>query len=318
MELESAVEEGPTEGVDDELQAPHEASHEDLKAYLKNAKERESGVEEEGEATQPNIAADHDDPSDTPPKPEKKETDPKTPPSQDSELKAAKERIERQQAQIQQQERYIKERSTEVGTLRKSLREKEAEVRELQRVAEEEGNLGEAMELRDTAKSLKAKGDQLDDEAERLEKVRVAHEIIPKFLEPYEFDLPAIKEELIEAGLKEGAAQHFIDNIYEAAHPETTVWLGKLAFTKKVLKRVLQRGLELQEENERLKAKAKNRGEQVVNGIRGALSSQPMLSSGSSSANNSDRAPKGDPSTWSNEEIKTYLKKHSTKKHGTD
>lgn len=309
MTIEAAVDSGPTEGGDDDLQEPHEASLEDLDEYLKDAVEKESKGDSESATTQPAKAADQQNSSEPPAEGEKK-TDPASKKAEDFDPEKAKEQLAKQQKQIEQQELFIKERSTEIGELRKQVRERNARLKELADAAEAEGNHREAAEIDRKREELKSKDSELRVEAERLETIDTFNKLIPKYCKPEEFNLPAMKEELVEAGLSQAVAQKFVENIHEACHPETAIWLGKLAFTKQVLKRVVDRALELQTENEQLKTKSKNRGEQVLNGIKGALSAAPTMTAASASANNPDRTPSGDPSTWSLAQIDAYLAKN--------
>lgn len=296
MEYSEAVDEGTSELNDDGLVEITEATDADLEAYLQADQENEAeeSPAHPEEVSEPAPAMEKQEPAK-----EELVADAPRPPTA--------EELEAVTARLAQAEKYAKQRGTEIGELRKALRESIAEKDALARELELD-NPREAARLDRLIDAEKAKEFNLQKEEERINRVQDAYETVPRYVKPEEMDVEAIKTELLQDGLPPEWVGQFVPNMFEQALPETIIHLAKRAYYGKIIRVLVP---ELQKRDAliaELQSKSRGKGENILNGIKKAMSSPPPLTTASSASQIPGRSPSIDPTAMSDAELDEYLR----------
>lgn len=295
------VDAGPTEGGDDNQVSVEEATHDEIKSALAEAMaSEESETDPQPEQAEPVEKQKRTEPAKLDPPKEEKQAEP----ARDFAAENAKLR-----AQLKQSEDFSKRRSTELGEARKEIKQLLAD-----RIARakdvEVDNPREAARLDREVEQLRQKDQALESEEDQVAQMREAMEILPRFLKPEEMDIAAIKQELLEDGLPADYVEQFAQNPIMRTRPDTLIHLTKRALYGKALRQIIPQLQAVTQERDELKAKLGKAGENVVNGIKGALKKPAPVTASSSAADSSDREPDLDPTKMSDAEIKAYLANH--------
>lgn len=239
----------------------HEASEEDINAFLENA---ENADLEAAPPAEQNEKAPEDKTEEEKPDEAKAEQD----------LAAKQEALARQ---LQGLELLMKRRTSEIAALKKQL----AEYAQANREGLDELYLespSEAVERTLRAKQAEAQIAQLSQEEQQLVQSQQAQALLNHYVGPDGFDGEGIAQVLRDDGLPEDFVQRFVQNPYTAALPETLIHLAKRAKERRELVTVKSQAQELAMYVQRLMEEQKQAPNKVLSNIQNAMKAGPSIS----------------------------------------
>lgn len=267
------------------------------------------------------IPSDDSDANDLPQPEQGVVNDPATPPSGDTppdpkfvkpeELpkQPTPEEYEQIKNRLEEQRKFLDRRSQEIGELRK---QKSDLIAQLQAKAAEleYDNPREAARYDRAIEEARQSEQRLATQQLEAQRLHEAVTIVPKYVKPEEFSIEDMILELKEDGVTNADfIERFKENPYKTQYPETLIHLAKRAHYGKHLRTLVPLMRNMHEENQRLKEQIKNKGEQVMRGIKKAVNSAPPITTNGSATANSNKAKASeDPSLLSDAELEAYLK----------
>lgn len=251
-----------------------EATDEDLEAYLSRDEDSEDFEEEDQ-------TGEGEDEEESEPLAEKKETAEATQTDSNEqkapeveELRAKNEKLSRQ---LETTEAFVQRRNNEIGDLRKKLTEYKEKLEanlEMKHIEDPKGAMKDTLELEKIESSL----DELNTEEEANSNFVIAQKFIAKNLKEDEMDVDAMCAVLEADGANPEYIRMFRANPIQSARPTEIVQLGKRASERARLAKAVGFLRNLYEENQALKAAAKQNPKKMLNRIQKNLASSPGLS----------------------------------------
>ncbi|MBP9838883.1 MAG: hypothetical protein KBC84_09230 [Proteobacteria bacterium] len=186
--------------------------------------------------------------------------------------------IEDYQRELDDQRKFNERRSSELGQLKLEFRKVIAEKEELIKKLEYDSPV-EAMRAEKELERLKE-----DQEAIESEDIRIANEsrflaTVPKHVKREEFDVNAIKEELLMDGAKPEHVENFMRNISQQ-DPALVINMAKRAYYASALKKLVPITQALLKEKETWGKKSATQGERIARSISQELKRPKTLTSG--------------------------------------
>lgn len=185
-------------------------------------------------------------------------------------------RIRQQEERLEHQRLMIERRSTELGHLRGENRKLMSQLQEKQRDLEDD-NPVEAMRVERKLEQL-----EKDDEALQVEQERLAAEanfmrIVPRIVKPDEYDERAIRATLADDGLSDKDINDMLATLPQQ-DPGMVVNLIKRAHREKALKNLVPYTKSVIKENEELRKKLGEQGNDIARSISKELNKPKTIS----------------------------------------
>ena len=291
MEGESV--ETTQEGTSQEFVELHEASDEDIEAFL-NAPE----LDEQPEVEQPQADPEAGTEQESDPLPEQ----PNKP-----EAQVSREDYEALRKRVEGQELLLKRRTSDLAEVKKQLREF---------IQQNTQNLDEQWLESPTQAYAKArqvemaqqKLQEAEAEEEALTNAHQAQVLLQHHVGQDNLDMEAIAQSLAEDGMPQEFVQTFVRNPYQAALPETLIQLAKRASAEKKVRAMEQALQQLVPYTKQLLEERKALPQNVLKNVSSALRQSPQVtgSAGGTGQIGGNRAV--DPSLMSDSELDELLK----------
>lgn len=287
---EVTQQEGPTQ---EELVDVHEASDEDLKAYL----EREAALDSESEEQQPQAEPQQEQKQEAE---QPKETPVAEPPKPQTDYQAI-------QKQLEGLELHTRRRVSEFGEVKKQLRQFIDNASQ----GLDEKFLESPTQALAQARQIEAAQQKLQEteaEEQSLINAHQAQVLLHHHLGADGVDLDAIGESLASDGLPQEFIQSFKANPYQAALPETLVQLGKRAAAEKKVKQMEAALAQLVPYTQKLLDERKNLPQNVLGKVQSALKQSPQVTGSAAGTGQVSGTRAVDPTQMTDEEIAEFLK----------
>lgn len=291
MEGESV--ETTQEGTSQEFVELHEASDDDIEAFL-NAPE----LEDEALVEQPQADPEAGTEQESDPLPEQ----PNKP-----EAQVSREDYEALRKRVEGQELLLKRRTSDLAEVKKQLREF---------ITQNTQNLDEQWLESPTQAYAKArqvemaqqKLQEAEAEEEALTNAHQAQVLLAHHVGQDNLDMEAIAQSLAEDGMPQEFVQTFVRNPYQAALPETLIQLAKRASAEKKVRAMEQALQQLVPYTKQLLEERKALPQNVLKNVSSALRQSPQVtgSAGGTGQVGGNRAV--DPSLMSDSELEEFLK----------
>jgi hypothetical protein len=283
------------QGTSPEYVELHEASDDDISAFLEGAPNRESAQPQ----AEPQQQAD----------PVKQETQAEPPQEEPKPQDAvvSKEELEAIRRQLEGQELLLKRRTSEIGELKRQFREF---------VEQKSQNLDEKF-LESPTEALKQarqvemaqqKLQELEAEEQNLTNVHQAQVLLAHHVGPDGLDAEAIAQSLSDDQMPQEFIQSFLKNPYQAALPETLIQLAKRASAEKKARQMEEALQQLVPYTQKLLEERKQLPQHVLKNVQSALRQAPQVtgSAGGTGQLGGNRAV--DPALMSDQELQEFLK----------
>jgi hypothetical protein len=283
------------QGTSPEYVELHEASDDDISAFLEGAPNRESAQPQ----AEPQQQAD----------PVKQETQAEPPQEEPKPQDAvvSKEELEAIRRQLEGQELLLKRRTSEIGELKRQFREF---------VEQKSQNLDEKF-LESPTEALKQarqvemaqqKLQELEAEEQNLTNVHQAQVLLAHHVGPDGLDAEAIAQSLSDDKMPQEFIQSFLKNPYQAALPETLIQLAKRASAEKKARQMEEALQQLVPYTQKLLEERKQLPQHVLKNVQSALRQAPQVtgSAGGTGQLGGNRAV--DPALMSDQELQEFLK----------
>lgn len=241
----------------------HEASDDDLTAFLENADKAdvEAAPVEESKAAEP-------------------ETEEAEQPKADDPTAALAAKVEQMQKQLQGQELLIKRRTSEIADLKQRL----APYLNIKKEQLDELYLdspSKAMELQLAKQQAETKFQELSQEEQQLQNQAQAQALLAQHAGPDGFDVETIAQALLSDGLPQEYVQAFVQNPYAAALPETLIQLAKRGQAEKQAKQYQAVATELAYYLQKMMEEANQAPNKVLANIQNAMKAGPQVTASS-------------------------------------
>lgn len=275
----------------------HEASDEDISAFLENADKFDSQAEGEDEQAEP--AQQTQTEAVEPPKEEPKE-EPKV------EQAVSKQDIEALKKQLDGQELLIKRRTSELGELKRQFQQF---IEQTQKTLDEKFYESPTQALADARKIEMAqqKIKELDAEEQSLTNSHQAQVLLAHHVGTDGFDVEAISESLAADGLPGEFIEHFKRNPYQSTLPETLIQLAKRAQAEKKVRQMEEALNQLVPYTQKLLEERKQLPQHVLKNVHSALRQSPQVTASAGGTGQVQSGKTVDPSSMTDAEIKEFL-----------
>jgi hypothetical protein len=291
MEGESV--ETTQEGTSQEFVELHEATDEDIEAFL-NADD----TTEEAPVEQPQ--------ADPEAKTEQK-SDPLPEEQQKLQAQVSREDYEALRKRVEGQELLLKRRTSDLAEVKRQLREF---------ITHNTQNLDEQWLESPTQAYAKArqvemaqqKLQEAEAEEEALTNAHQAQVLLEHHVGQDNLDLEAIAQSLAEDGMPEQFVQSFVRNPYQAALPETLIQLAKRASAEKKVRAMEQALQQLVPYTKQLLEERKALPQNVLKNVSSALRQSPQVTAAAGVSGQASGNLTVDPSLMSDSELEEFLK----------
>jgi hypothetical protein len=281
------------EGPNQEYVDLHEASDEDIAAFLEGADARESQAQVEQPQAEPTAKTEQ---KAEPPEEEADEED----------LTVSRKELEALQKQLNGLELLNKRRTSELAEVKKQLK---------QFVQTNGQNLDE--EFLESPTQAFAKARQIEMAQQKLQEVEAeeqalanaqqAQVLLAHHVGPDKLDVEAIAQSLVEDGMPQDFVQRFVSNPFQAALPETLIQLAKRANAEKRVRQMEQAMQQLVPYTQRLLEERKNIPQNVLKNVSSALRQAPQVT-GSAGGTGQVGSRPVDFAQMSDQELREFLK----------
>jgi hypothetical protein len=311
METENTSDtEGVTQTEETETVEIHEASDEEIKAFLNQATGDET---EEAEQDVPQTESEADTAQETadPVEEESQEEPPPQEATSTPEASAREAQLEAEAARLRQQmeaqRRFIERRSTDYGELKKYNHQRIAQLSEnLEEMLLENPVEGHKrlLEIQEREKA----NEQADHEINLLQTRQKSQEVLSTHLKPTDWDAEGMLKALESDGVSPAYINAFRRDPLGVAQPDTIIQLAKRAKAESLLMQVVQHYKALKKEADGYKSKLKAMPTDIARKIDEVGRRSPMVSAKTGTSKPRAGTPEStDPSTWSDEQVKAFL-----------
>jgi hypothetical protein len=291
MEGESV--ETTQEGTSQEFVELHEASDDDIEAFL-NSSESEEQVPVEQPQADPEAQTEQK--SDPLPEEQKK-----------PQAQVSREDYEALSKRVEGQELLLKRRTSDLAEVKKQLREF---------ITQNTQNLDEQWLESPTQAYAKArqvemaqqKLQEAEAEEEALTNAHQAQVLLEHHVGQDNLDLQAIAQSLAEDGMPQEFVQTFVRNPYQAALPETLIQLAKRASAEKKVRAMEQALQQLVPYTKQLLEERKALPQNVLKNVSSALRQSPQVTAAAGGTGQAGGPRSVDPSLMSDSELEEFLK----------
>jgi hypothetical protein len=291
MEGESV--ETTQEGTSQEFVELHEASDDDIEAFL-NSSESEEQVPVEQPQADPEAQTEQK--SDPLPEEQKK-----------PQAQVSREDYEALRKRVEGQELLLKRRTSDLAEVKKQLREF---------ITQNTQNLDEQWLESPTQAYAKArqvemaqqKLQEAEAEEEALTNAHQAQVLLEHHVGQDNLDLQAIAQSLAEDGMPQEFVQTFVRNPYQAALPETLIQLAKRASAEKKVRAMEQALQQLVPYTKQLLEERKALPQNVLKNVSSALRQSPQVTAAAGGTGQAGGPRSVDPSLMSDSELEEFLK----------
>lgn len=285
--------EATQQGTSQEYVDLHEASDEDLNAFLEGANEPETApVPEQPQA----------DPGD------KKETKSEQPEQEpEVEPNISKQDFERMQKQLDGMELLIKRRTSELAEVKKQLRDfvdktqQNLDEQWLESPTQAYANMRKIEMAQEQLKQAEA-------EEQALTNTHQAQVLLAHHVGADNFDVEAIGQSLLSDGLPEEFVQTFVTNPYQAALPETLIQLSKRAVAEKKVRELEAALQQIVPYTQKLLEEKKAAPQNVLKNVSSALRQSPQITGSAGGTGQPTGGRVVEPSLMSDVELEEFLK----------
>lgn len=292
MEGESV--ETTQEGTSQEFVELHEATDEDIDAFL-NAPE----APEEAFVEQPQ--------ADPEAKTEQKSDSPVQKPEDSDVVKISKKDWEAINKRVNGQELFMKRRASDLAEVKKQLREF---------IQQNTQNLDEQWLESPTQAYAKArqvemaqqKLQEAETEEEALTNAHQAQVLLEHHVGQDNYDVQAIAQSLAEDGMPEEFIHNFVRNPYQAALPETLIQLAKRASAEKKVREMEKALQQIIPYTKQLLEERKKLPNNVLKNVSSALRQSPQVTAAAGGTGQASGSRTVDPSLMSDSELEEFLK----------
>lgn len=273
----------------------HEASDDDIAAFLEDAGKEEEAPQEAQSQSDP---APKEETKVEPPQPEQKVA-PVEPVSKED-FEALKKRFEGQ-------ELLIKRRTSELGELRRQF---QTFIEQTQQTLDEKFYESPTQALADARKieMAQAKIKELDAEEQSLTNVHQAQVLLAHHVGPEGLDVEAISESLASDGLPPDFIDHFRRNPYQSTLPETLIQLSKRATAEKKARQMEEALNQLVPYTQKLLEERKQLPQHVLKNVHSALRQSPQVTASAGGTGQIGGFRSVEPALMSDAELEEFLK----------
>lgn len=280
-------------GTSPEYVELHEASDDDINAFLESSQRSESEPEE----VQPQ------------PTPEAKQEQQAEPPKEEPKVEQAvsKQDFEAVKKQLEGLELLTKRRTSEIGELRRQLKAYEERLK---------SNLDEkfyesptqALEQARQIEMAQKKLQELDQEEQSITNTHQAQVLLAHHVGPDGIDLEAISESLASDGMPPEFVEHFVKNPYNSALPETLIQLAKRANAEKKARQMEEALSQLVPYTKKLLDERQQLPHHVLRNVQSALKQAPQVTASVGGTGQTGGTRAVDPALMSDAELEEFLK----------
>jgi hypothetical protein len=290
MEGESV--ETTQEGTSQEFVSLHEASDEDLQAFLdapeapEQAQVGQSQADPEAKTEQKNDA----------PKEEPKKPD----------AQVSREDYEALRKRVEGQELLLKRRTSDLADVKRQLRdfiEKNTQNLDEQWLESPTQAYAKARQVEMAQQKLQ----ETEAEEQALTNAHQAQVLLEHHVGQDNYDVEAIAQSLIDDGMPQEFVQGFVQNPYQAALPETLIQLAKRASAEKKVRAMEQALQQLVPYTKQLLEERKQLPQNVLKNVSSALRQSPQVTAAAGGTGQS-ASRTVDPSLMSDSELEQFLK----------
>lgn len=276
----------------------HEASDDDISAFLENADKFDSQAESEDEQAEP--AQQTQTEAVEPPKEEPK-GEPKV------EQAVSKQDFEALKKQLDGQELLIKRRTSELGELRNQFQQF---IEQTQKTLDEKFYESPTQALADARKIEMAqqKIKELDAEEQTLTNSHQAQVLLAHHVGPDGFDVEAISESLASDNLPREFIEAFKQNPFQSTLPETLIQLAKRAQAEKKVRQMEEALNQLVPYTQKLLEERKSLPQHVLKNVHSALRQSPQVTASAGGTGQVGGSRSVDPALMSDAELEEFLK----------
>jgi hypothetical protein len=281
------------EGTSQEFVELHEASDEDIEAFLSGSEELEQAPVEQPQADPEAQTEQKSDP--LPEQPKKPEA------------QVSREDYEALRKRVEGQELLLKRRTSDLAEVKKQLREF---------IAHNTQNLDEQWLESPTQAYAKArqvemaqqKLQEAEAEEEALTNAHQAQVLLQHHVGQDKFDVEAVAQSLIEDGMPEEFIKTFVSNPYQAALPETLIQLAKRASAEKKVREMEKVIQQIVPYTRQLLEERKQLPQNVLKNVSSALRQSPQVTGSAGGTGQAAGNRAVDPSLMSDSELEEFLK----------
>lgn len=291
----------------------HEASDEDLDAYLTSGDKEESTQPEAEEKT---VAQDSPEEGKTEPatEPEKQEAEKVT--LSKEEYAQLTKRLETSERRVKDKEQFIQRQATEVGSLRKERERLASENEKLSKVLEADSFESSPKQLLDAHAKIQENNKQIRS-LETQEAQALGRSVIERYVPADDLNVDLMAASLERDGLDENLIRGFRSDPFspQNMHPETFIQLAKRAKAEDALVRVVDWARQTLEQKDKEIEALKQKPQEVLKGVEKALKQAPTVTAATGGGATSEYSvPTGDPSEWDDATLDEFLKKEVKRK----
>lgn len=290
MEGESV--EATQEGTSQEFVNLHEASDEDIQAFLNASEAPEQAPVEQPQA---------DPEAKTEQKVDAPKEEPKKPDAQ-----VSREDYEALRKRVEGQELLLKRRTSDLAEVKKQLRdfiEKNTQNLDEQWLESPTQAYAKARQVEMAQQKLQ----ETEAEEQALTNAHQAQVLLEHHVGQDNYDVEAIAQCLIDDGMPQEFVQSFIQNPYQAALPETQIQLAKRATAEKKVREMEQVLNQLVPYTKQLLEERKALPQNVLKNVSSALRQSPQVTAAAGGTGQS-ASRTVDPSLMSDSELEEFLK----------
>lgn len=273
----------------------HEASDDDIAAFLENVGNEDVAPQEA------------QSPSDPAPKPEPKAEPPQEEPKVEPVEPVSKADFEAFKKQFQGQELLLKRRTSELGELRRQFQQF---VEQTQKTLDEKFYESPTQALADARKieMAQAKIKEIDAEEQSLTNAHQAQVLLAHHVGPEGLDVEAISESLASDGLPSDFIDHFKRNPYQSTLPETLIQLAKRASAEKKARQMEEALNQLVPYTQKLLEERKQLPQHVLKNVHSALRQSPQVTASAGGTGQVGGSRSVEPALMSDAELEEFLK----------
>lgn len=272
----------------------HEASDDDISAFLNSAQDEES---------QPPQVQPQEEPR--PRQETKADQQPEQPEVQQQQV--SRQDFEAALKQIQGQELLLRRRTSEIGELKRQFREF---IEKTQPTLDEKFYESPTQALAEARKVEMAqqKLQELDAEEQSLTNAHQAQVLLAHHVGPDGIDLEAIGESLASDGMPTEFISQFVRNPYQAALPETLIQLAKRANAEKKARQMEEALNQLVPYTKKLLDERQQLPHHVLRNVQSALKQAPQVTASVGGTGQTGGTRAVDPALMSDAELEEFLK----------